>query len=613
MNSHPLQVDPIFRAGSASGRGGYTGRMMGGFCLHDELASGGMASVYLAYKEGPRGIGQMAAVKVIHPHLAHRREYVNMFLDEARISACINHPNVVRVLDFGEEDGSYYLAMEHLTGKTWHDVWRATLDRKDSRELQRLPRLAAWVLSQACEGLHTAHEALDLSGSPLHVVHRDISPQNVFVTFDGNVRVIDFGIASAEKRLHITKEGMIKGRIAYMSPEQMSGAETDRRADVWSMGVLLWEALARQRLFARFDDAATIAAVLNAYVPPIPQSVGKVPQALVDIALKALQRNPEDRFATARQMADALSAFVADHGRVAAADVSAHIQPMFVKDIAEQQRQRADAADAFALLPTRQVAAKISVVRPLPPSDAPKAESKLEPALVALEPSVADLSPTLVTASIDEAALTVRSRAARIAQTVLLGTLTLMLATAAPEVWLVAQNMVRSEQPANLSDSASLMDALPSARATKDLLRLASSEGAERAGMGSGSLSQGEGAASAPGETPSRAWSEQPTLTHKRERVERAENHSREPRAKTGTSKRDSAAKAAPGALNVTTPGCWAVVYADGRKLGMSPGQFSLPPGQHTIELAIQGKNPRQRRSTAVRSGRTERLRVDCP
>ncbi len=281
--------------------------MLGGFRLIREIACGGMATVYLAHKTQQAGIQQLAAVKVIHPHLARDKDFVDMFLDEARIVSCINHPNVCRVLDFGKSEGTYYLAMEYFLGETWAEV-TARMTNAPEAESMIVPVLAQ-VLGQACEGLHAAHEAQDGYGNPLRIVHRDVSPHNIMVGYDGSVRVLDFGIASATDRLHTTRSGAVKGRLAYMAPEQVRGTPVDRRADVWSLGVVLWEALARKLLFQGSNEAETVMAVTRDPLPSLSDLEHGVPAPLQRIVTQALQRNRESRYASARELGVALSRF----------------------------------------------------------------------------------------------------------------------------------------------------------------------------------------------------------------------------------------------------------------------------------------------------------------
>jgi serine/threonine-protein kinase len=294
-----------------------------------------MATVYLAQKIGPGGVCQPAAIKVIHPHLARDNDFVDMFLDEARIVSCINHPNVSRVLDFGHAEGTYYLAMEYVMGETWGDTLSALKATPDARGI--LPALLSQVLAQASEGLHAAHEACDEDVRPLLIVHRDVSPQNIIVGYDGSVRVLDFGIASAAEKLHTTRNGTIKGRFAYMAPEQMRGHLVDRRADIWSLGVMLWEGLARERLFKRDTEAETVLAVTADPLPSLEGREPPVPARLNKVVLQALSREREARFATARAFGIELSNFSSGGpAQVGMPEVSVWMQRLFKERIVQK-------------------------------------------------------------------------------------------------------------------------------------------------------------------------------------------------------------------------------------------------------------------------------------
>jgi serine/threonine-protein kinase len=279
---------------------------IGRYRLCFELASGGMASVYLARTEGSAGLEKLVALKRIHPHLADEKGYVDMFLDEARIASAITHPNVCSVFDCGEANGEYFIAMEYLMGEPLSRVHRRVLaNAKERRSLLMAARMAA-VVAQACEGLHAAHELKDAHGAPLHVVHRDVSAENLFVTYDGTAQVVDFGIAHARHRLHHTEAGQVKGTFPYMAPEQMTAAAIDRRVDIWALGAVLWELLTHRRLFLRDSDVNTMYAVLSSEIEPPSKFQPEIPPELDAIVLKALQRDPSERWQTARDMGKAL-------------------------------------------------------------------------------------------------------------------------------------------------------------------------------------------------------------------------------------------------------------------------------------------------------------------
>ena len=279
---------------------------IGRYELCFELASGGMASVYLARIDGVSGFEKLVALKRIHRHLAKEKGYVDMFLDEARIASRITHPNVCSVFDFGEADGEHYIAMEYLVGEPLSRVHRRVVANADQRASTLLPARMARVIAQACEGLHAAHELQDADGESLHVVHRDVSAENLFVTYDGATQVVDFGIAHARQRVHHTEAGQVKGTFPYMAPEQMTAAVVDRRVDVWALGAVLWELLTLRRLFLRDTDVNTMYAVLSGEIRPPSDYRSDVPPELDEIVLKALQRNPDERWQTAREMGKAL-------------------------------------------------------------------------------------------------------------------------------------------------------------------------------------------------------------------------------------------------------------------------------------------------------------------
>ncbi|MCZ7682198.1 MAG: serine/threonine protein kinase [Sandaracinaceae bacterium] len=274
---------------------------VGRYEMGAEIASGGMATVYLARMSGAAGFEKLVALKRVHPHLAKEDAFVDMFLDEARIASRIQHPNVCQVFDFGEADGEYFIAMEFLVGETLAKVQRSIAGSGFLHDPRR-PFVAVRLIADACEGLHAAHELRGKGGELLDVVHRDVSPQNLFVGYDGNVKVVDFGIASASDRLHQTSSGTVKGKFAYMAPEQARGKRVDRRADVFALGVVLWELLAFQRLFRRDTPAETLVALMGEDIKP-PSNVSPLsPPELDDIVLKALERDPDKRYQTAREL-----------------------------------------------------------------------------------------------------------------------------------------------------------------------------------------------------------------------------------------------------------------------------------------------------------------------
>jgi serine/threonine-protein kinase len=281
-------------------------RRLGRYELALELASGGFGTVHLARVVGLGDYARFAALKLIHPHLARDEGFVTMFFDEARVAASIHHPNVCSATDFGEVNGILYLAMDFLVGEPLTRVLQQLVRRDEApRDWEKIA-FAARILADAAEGLHAAHESVGTDGGPLGIVHRDVSPPNLFVRYDGGVQVMDFGVAKAAGQMHVTAEGMAKGHVAYFSPEQLTRRSCDRRADVWSLGVVLWEMVTGQRLFARDSIESTLFAIARDDAPPPSAVVSGVPP-LVDVVVgRALRKDPDERYQTAREMGDAL-------------------------------------------------------------------------------------------------------------------------------------------------------------------------------------------------------------------------------------------------------------------------------------------------------------------
>ncbi|WP_224248679.1 serine/threonine-protein kinase [Hyalangium gracile] len=279
------------------------GRRISKYQILTRLSVGGMAELFLAFTSGPGGFRKFVALKQILPDVK-TDEFVKMFLDEARITAAFSHANIGQVFDLGEEDGELYLAMEFLAGQNLEQLMKAA----DKRDQPVPPGFAARVIRDVCLGLHYAHHFVDPTGRSVAVVHRDMSPRNVMVTYDGGVKVIDFGIAKAKGRLGRTAVGMVKGTGGYMSPEQVRGHELDGRSDLFSAGVLLHEMLCGQRLFNAPGDAAMMMQIAEGEIPP-PRSINPaVPAALEAVVMKALTRDKAKRFATGREFAKAIEA-----------------------------------------------------------------------------------------------------------------------------------------------------------------------------------------------------------------------------------------------------------------------------------------------------------------
>ncbi len=280
---------------------------LGRYRVVDEIGVGGMAAVHLARADGPGGFQKWVAIKRIHRHLAEDEQFIRMFLDEARIAARISHPNVAQVFDLGKQGDTYWIAMEYLHGEPLREIMRAV---EEGGAPTMGAHLAAKVISDAAEGLHAAHELRDKDGKLLNLVHRDVTPHNLFLTYDGAVKVVDFGIAKVTGRLSTTRAGTLKGKLAYMSPEQVHGISIDRRTDIFALGVVLWELTTGRRLFRMDSDLETLERVQSCVVPPPSSIIDNYPVELESIVMRALAKDPNRRFASARDMSRALQQYV---------------------------------------------------------------------------------------------------------------------------------------------------------------------------------------------------------------------------------------------------------------------------------------------------------------
>jgi len=310
------------------------GERLDRFELVAELASGGMATVYLARLSGVAGFQRLVAIKRLHPHLANEPDFIEMFLDEARLAARIHHPNVVPIQEVGESGSGYYLVMDYVEGDTL-----ARLLARAAQTNTRIPwGVTIRILLDTLAGLHAAHELTDDLGQPLAIVHRDVSPQNILVGSDGIARIADFGVARAASRLSTTRSGQLKGKLAYMAPEQARGAAIDRRADLFSCGIVLWEALALKRLFKGDGEAATLNRVLFDPIAPPSTHQADIPASLEAVCMRALARDPDQRFATAEAFADELEREARGLSCVGSVrDVAACVEEVFGSDLVQQR------------------------------------------------------------------------------------------------------------------------------------------------------------------------------------------------------------------------------------------------------------------------------------
>jgi len=311
--------------------------MLDRYELIAELASGGMATVYLARLGGLAGFQRLFAIKHLHPYLHGDQQFVQMFLDEARLAAGIHHPHVVPIHEVGASASGYYLVMEYVEGDTLARI----LARASSVHDDPVPAgMSIRVMLDTLDGLDAAHGLKDDYGNLLNLVHRDVSPQNILVGVDGIARITDFGVARAANRLNATRAGQLKGKLAYMAPEQARSGHVDRRTDVFAAGIVLWEALSMRRLFRADNDAATLNRVLFEPIPTVCEVNPRVPSSIDRVVAQALERDPEKRFPSCALFGRALEQAANESGcLMTVRDVATYVQSTLGQEIQAQREK----------------------------------------------------------------------------------------------------------------------------------------------------------------------------------------------------------------------------------------------------------------------------------
>lgn len=288
---------------------------------------GGMAEIFLARSSGAGGIGKFSAIKRILPQYSGNSEFINMFKDEAKINVNLSHSNIVPVYEFGVESGQFYIVMEYVNGKNLRQVINRML--KDSDVYFSIDQIV-YIIREVAAGLDHAHRCLDgTTGKPLNIIHRDMSPQNIMVSYEGEIKVVDFGIAKAESQVESTKAGTLKGKFAYMSPEQAGGEEIDLKTDIYSLGIVLWELLAKDRLFMASNEINTLKKIREGKIPSIRSLNSDVNEALEKIVMKSLAKNKDERYQTCADFQRDLNRFLNTHYP----DFSAHDFSIFIKSL----------------------------------------------------------------------------------------------------------------------------------------------------------------------------------------------------------------------------------------------------------------------------------------
>ncbi|HUU01925.1 MAG TPA: serine/threonine-protein kinase [Myxococcota bacterium] len=532
---------------------------IGRYQLLARLASGGMAEIFLARQTGIGGFEKLVVVKRILPNLAREKAFVEMFLDEAVIAAQLNHPNVVQIYDLGQAGDDYYIAMEYLEGESLGHLAREGAGARKPLS----PGLVAGIVAQVCDGLHYAHSFEDDNGKPLNIVHRDISPHNVIVLFSGMVKVVDFGIAKAATKMHQTQVGTLKGKLAYMSPEQCMGSGVDARSDIFSLGVVLWELLTSRRLFKRDVEPAMIRAIVDEPIPKVRDARIGVPEKLAAIADRALEKDPEKRFQSAAEMAAALRQYLRDESIDAQAEqISAYAHDVLgerartKKKLLEEIREKG--ADSVSL----------GVLKPK--SDSLPSQSM---AGQGASGKLAEAATRIRTEGDDVGTGAGGPRSSLLGLQVVIGVLVLGLATLGFFWWRASKPV----QPA----------VFPPATHKKITP-------VEETGSGQQKPVEPEVQVSKPA-TPAKAQKPSSPVTSHKPAIKQAAVAKR-PKAKTGWLTFD------------TKP--WTEVYLGKRKLGITPLlKIDLPAGRHELTLVNQGRGIHQKIKVTITAGELATVR----
>jgi eukaryotic-like serine/threonine-protein kinase len=542
---------------------------IGPYRVISHLASGGMASVFSAVHERT---GQSAAIKRVHPHLAAIREFSEMFRDEADLCARIQHPNVCRVFEAGESTGAYYLAMELLEGLPMGRFLRRAARTRTRTRDPRWSHFVARLIADVCAGVHAAHELVDDDGESLEVVHRDLSPHNVFITESGVAKVFDFGIAKAKARLHHTTTGTVKGKFAYMAPEQVQGRPIDRRADVWAIGVLLWEALALRPLFRRNSEPETILAVIDAPFEG-PSAFRPEAAALDAIVLRALCRDVSARTPSAAALRVELEDFLAANGGFSREDAIAWIHEVTIAGSdasvvsAEIERSTTRPVATSRQSGVEHAALSVREATDAAPSISPTAETPRARRKAAAIVAVAFLScvAALAWVSPEEAPRGTRSIRAPNATAPPVAA----AGVASPEVAAVASSPRQPREPPAIE---ALPPVEPPRSTTLASPRIVAAVDARRAGSVSSAT--------------------------------------RPPALRPPTPPSQSAS-VGMGSVDIASPGGWAEVWSNGTRIGHTPGRFQLPEGTHRLGIRAEGRDAERTITVRIVAGQLARVRVD--
>jgi eukaryotic-like serine/threonine-protein kinase len=339
---------------------------LGRYEIFGKIAKGGMATIYLA-RDAEKAGGPIA-IKVVRHELSDDEQIDRMFLDEAAMLGRLEHPNIVRTLECGVEAGQRFIAMELLLGHTLMDVWKTC----HARNVALAPEVVAWIGARIADALFFAHELTDENGAPLHVIHRDVNPTNIFITYEGDLKLFDFGLAKSKGRYTKSVSGIVKGKLPYLSPEQIMQMPLDCRSDLFALGTTMWEVLTARRLFTREDDISTVKAVRHGPIPDVRTIAPHVPTELAAIVHRALERNRANRHTNARELREDLDSFVASRNALdSKARLAAILPTLFPEEYARQmtwlRATRTTTTTPQAMRPTGAVGKPESPFASLPP------------------------------------------------------------------------------------------------------------------------------------------------------------------------------------------------------------------------------------------------------
>lgn len=312
---------------------GFEPKQFGKYQLLDKIAVGGMAELFRAKLTGAQGFEKLIAIKKILPNLSREENLVTAFIDEAKLAALLHHENIIQIYDFGSMDDQYFIAMEYLFGKDLRTITRTARKKDAALGIENI----VYIVSRICAGLDYSHHLKDLQGKPLNIIHRDINPQNILVTYEGQVKIIDFGIAKAANHNTQTRENLIKGKLAYMSPEQANGMQIDHRSDIFSTGIILYELLADRRMFTG-ETMHVLSLVRDAQYDPPEEVIPDLPSKLKEILCRCLAKDPNERYQTAGEMQADIEEFMFELSmRPNARSFAGYIKDLFEEEYAEEE------------------------------------------------------------------------------------------------------------------------------------------------------------------------------------------------------------------------------------------------------------------------------------